>query len=602
MSIGKKLSAVLAGAPVVLALLATCPPASASTAARVNAAAAAGTAAAGKRTGGTVYERQVAKLPARFTRQKLRWTPCDARIRDAQARPFWRGARCALLTAPLDYAKPNWKSIKIAIDEVVPARGKTRRETRGDRYPGILMTNPGGPGGAGLWMAPFLANGTKPLHEHYDILGMNPRGVGPSTDASGNSDVEVMGLGATTLTCVTRHVTYQPPTLPGWASPALRALADQAKGQEAACQKNADGIRRYITTMNTARDMDLLRLVLREQKISYYGVSYGTFLGAMYGAMFPHNLDRMVLDGSMSPVTSWYAESSFDNAAKMLNFDAFAAWAVANHQGLGDTPRAVRATVDSLYTDVEKSAPQSLGGYTPGKLSKDVGEFTRYRPDWVQFADSLRNALAADRGGRTDSALTQDVDSASALVPAPSDITPEGEADFSDGVYNAVTCDWAWPKPDEAGYQVYNDGIVHWEKTFPYAGTVPAAGPSACTYLSYRPLEKLPVIRSRGAYPKGLVVNADGDTQTPLSMAKQMAKTLRFDLITITNDGTHGSAFAGNKCVDDAVTGYLVSGKLPGNITCPTIKPPGSAASLTSEAGTVAAQDDLGGDADQAGH
>jgi pimeloyl-ACP methyl ester carboxylesterase len=586
MSIGKKLSAVLVSAPVVLALLVTGPLPSASAAGKHAAGKQPATkqAAATKHAAGTMYERQVATLPAKFTRQRLTWTPCDARITNAEAKPFWRSARCALLTAPLDYAKPNWKSIKIAIDEVAWARGNAR----GNKNLGMLMTNPGGPGGAGLWMAPSLAN-TDSLPEHYDIVGMNPRGVGPSTDASQDSDVKVMGLGATTLTCATKDVTYRPPMLPDWASPALRALADRAKGQDAACQKNADGIRRYITTMNTARDMDLLRIVLHKRKINYYGVSYGTFLGAMYGAMFPHNLNRMVLDGSMSPVTSWYAESSFDNEAKVLNLDAFAAWAVANHQGLGDTTRAVRATVDNLYRDVEKSAPQSLGGYTPAKLSKDVGEFTRYRPDWADFANSLRNALAADRGGRTDSALTQDVDSASALVPAPSDITPEGDADFSDGVYNAVTCDWPWPKPDDAGYKVYNDNILHWEKTFPYGGTIPAAGPSACTYLPYKPLERLPVIRSRGAYPKGLVVNTDGDTQTPLSMARQMARTLGFDLITIKNDGTHGSAFAGNKCVDNAVTSYLISGKLPGNITCATIKPPGSAPSLTSEAGTVAA-------------
>jgi pimeloyl-ACP methyl ester carboxylesterase len=544
---------------------------------------------AAKKPARTAYEKQLAALPAKFTRQKLAWTPCAAQIKDAKVRPWWYGARCALLTAPLDYAKPGGKTIKIAIDEELAARGKNL---------GILMTNPGGPGGAGLAMPAELTNAAgspDALHDNFDIVGMNPRGVGPSTSVWGGNDTKVMGLGATTLTCATGDVSYRQPKLPDWASPQLRGQAEYAASQEAACQKTANGIRPYITTMNTARDIDLLRIVLGKQKINYYGVSYGTFLGAVFGSMFPHDLNRMVLDGSMSPKTSWYAESNFDNEAKVDNFNAFAAWAVANGQGLGDTPQAVRNAVDGLYRDVETSDPRPLGGYTPGKLAKDIGEFTRYRPDWVKFAASLRNALAADSGGQVNSSITRDVDSASALVPAPSDINPEADADFSDGVYNAVTCNWSWPKPDGTGYKVYEDNIAYWNKTFPYAGTTWAAGPSACTYLSYQPREKLPVITARGPYPKGLVVNADGDTQTPLSMARQMARTLGFDLITITNDGTHGSSFRGNKCVDTAVTNYLVKGKLPGNISCATVNPPGTGTSLTGEATVAADQDNADG-------
>jgi pimeloyl-ACP methyl ester carboxylesterase len=598
MRIRKKVLAALTVAPILLGAAAAGPPALASIAshaAKVHAAKvhAAKKPAAKKHTAKkpaqTAYEKQVAALPPRFAKQKLAWTACDTKIKDAKVRPWWTGVRCALLTAPLDYARPGGKTIKIAVDEELAARGKNL---------GILMTNPGGPGGAGLSMPAELTNAADSpdaLHDNFDIVGMNPRGVGPSTSVWGGNDIKVMGLGATTLTCAVSNDSAKPPKLPAWASAQLRWQADDAARQEAACQKRADGIRPYITTMNTARDIDLLRLVLGKQKINYYGVSYGTFLGAVYGAMFPRHLNRMVLDGSMSPKTSWYAESKFDNEAKVDNFNAFAAWAAAGNQGLGDTPQAVRNTVDGLYRDVETSDPQPLAGYTPGKLAKDIGEFTRYRQDWVKFAASLRNALAADSGGQVNAAITRDVDSASSLVQAPSDINPESEADFSDGVYNAVTCNWSWPKPDEAGYKVYEDNITYWNKTFPYAGTTWAAGPSACTYLSYQPREKLPVITARGPYPKGLVVNADGDTQTPLSMATEMARTLGFDLIAVANDGTHGSSFRGNKCVDHAVMNYLVKGKLPGNISCATVNPPGTGTSLTGEATAVADQDGADG-------
>jgi pimeloyl-ACP methyl ester carboxylesterase len=545
---------------------------------------------AGKGTSAqTTYEKQVAALPARFTRQKLDWRPCDAKITEASAKRFWAGTRCALLTAPLDYARPGGQIIKVAIDEELAAPGK--------KHLGILMTNPGGPGGAGLFMPASFANGSyaySGLHDYFDIVGMNPRGIGPSTDEVSGSTDRVLDRGATTLNCATNEIRYQQPTLPGWASATLQSMADSAAYQEAACQHTADGVRPYITTLNTARDIDLLRIVLGRPKISYYGVSYGTFLGAVYGAMFPHNLNRMVLDGSMSPKVSWYDEATYDNEAAEHNFDAFAAWAVASNQGLGDTPQAVRTTVDTLYADTEKSAPQPLGGYTPARLSKDIGEFTRYRPEWTQFAASLRNALAADSGGKVDPTITQDVDSASVLVPAPSGIDPRGASDIGDGTYNAILCNWPWPKPDDVGYRVYENNIAYWTKTFPYAGTVSVSGPRACTYRSYQP-EKLPVITARGPYPKGLVISSEGDTQTPLSMGTEMARTLGFDLITITNDGTHGMAFAGNMCVTTPVVHYFVDGTLPGDISCPTINPPGGDASLTSGAAAAAAQEDLDG-------
>jgi pimeloyl-ACP methyl ester carboxylesterase len=534
----------------------------------------------------TVYERQVAGLPAKFTKQKLAWTPCVNSVTNAKNKDWWTDMRCALLTVPLDYARPRGKTIKVAVDEALVAPGK--------KSLGILMTNPGGPGGAGLFFAAATAFGqySYQLHDSYDIVGMNPRGLGASTDGPGSNNLS-MGKGATALTCATGDVSYQRPKVPDWASDELRGYAYGAAEQEAKCQKTADGIRPYITTMNTARDMDLLRIVLGQRKTNYYGVSYGTFLGAVFGAMFPHDLNRMVLDGSMSPKVSWYDEVKYDNETIAANFDAFAAWAVKNKQGLGDSPRAVRATVDRLYKDTEKSAPTALGGYTPQKLSDDMGDFTRYRPQWKDFAASLRNALAADTGGQVSPDITQDVDSASALVPAPSEITPEGDV-AGTGVYYAILCNWSWPKPDTAGYRTYQDNMDYWAKTFPYAGTVGTAAPRACTYAR-KPVEKLPVIDRRGPFPKGLVVAADGDTQTPLSMGTQMARTLGFDLITVTDDGTHGNAFNGNKCVTDAVLGYLADGKLPGNISCATVNPPADSTSLTSGAATAAAQDGLSG-------
>ncbi len=561
MIIARKASALLVTVPAVLGMAAT----AASAAPPVSAAPLASAASAGR--AGTAAERQIAALPGKFTRQRLAWKACKPR--DA----VWRDVKCALFTVPLNYAKPDGKTIKVAIDESLATKRKNL---------GVLFTNPGGPGGAGLSLVPWLTNGGKvprALHASFDIVGMNPRGVGPSDKG--------LGRGATELVCDNGEISVVPPRLPHWASRDLRALADRAKATEAACVKRANGIRPYITSVNTARDMDLLRVVLGKSKINYFGISYGTFLGSVYGAMFPHKLNRMVLDGTMSPLTSWYQQFVPDNQTKVANFDAFAAWAVRTHRGIGATPADVRKNVDDLHAELVRSGA-TIGGYSAAGLSKDVAEFTRYRPDWVRFATSLRDAIAQWHGGPADPSVTRDVTDASALVPDPSQMNPAADANGdSTGVYFAITCDWPWPKPDAAGYRAYDDNIRHWRKTFPYGNAISSMGPTACTYYRPRkPAEKLPVIR-RAGYPRGLVVNTDGDTQTPLSTAKDMARTLGFDLITITDDGNHGSAFDGNPCVDRPVTRYLTTGKLPGNLICPTTTPPGNA-SLTAEATTAA--------------
>ncbi len=570
MSIGKKASALLVSTPVLLGMAAAAPSASAAAAANQKAGPPHVVRTAAAEPAGTAAERQVAALPGKFTRQRLAWKACKPRDL------VWRDVRCALFTVPLDYARPDGRTIKVAIDESLATRSKNL---------GVLMTNPGGPGGAGLDMVSWLTNDTKvprALHASFDIVGMNPRGVGPSDKG--------LGRGSTELLCDEGGISYRPPLLPRWVSPELRAEANQAKATETACARRADGIRPYVTSTNTARDIDLLRVVLRKSKISYYGVSYGTFLGAVYGTMFPHKLNRMVLDGTMSPLTTWYEQFVPDNQTKVRNFDAFAAWAVKTKRGIGATPAGVRKNVDDLYAELVKTG-RTIGGYNKTRLSKDVVRFSRFRPDWARFATSLRDALAQWHGGRADAAVSQDVIDASALVPGPSEMNPEANDDNeSPGVYYAITCDWSWPKPDAAGYRVYNANMTRWAKTFPYGGAVRSMGPTACTYASRKPAAMLPHIR-RAGYPRGLVVNTDGDSQTPLSTARDMARTLGFDLITVTNDGRHGIAFRGNGCVDRAVTRYLTAGKLPGNLTCATDNPPGGNTSLTAEADAVATED-----------
>ncbi|WP_223778939.1 alpha/beta hydrolase [Streptomyces sp. 135] len=216
--------------------------------------------------------------PPKSTPRRLSWGACSA----AQKELIAAGAQCAKVTVPLDYADPEGRTIRLAISRI-KAKSPARR--------GILLSNPGGPGGTGLANTLALRPALKDVADRYDLIGFDPRFLGESTP----------------LTCgpAPRPAPPAPTTTPREDFEAsVRAARDTARR----CQEHGDNatLLPHASTRNVARDMDAIRAALGESKLSYYGVSYGADLGAVYTQLFPRRADRVVLDSSTDPAATQY--------------------------------------------------------------------------------------------------------------------------------------------------------------------------------------------------------------------------------------------------------------------------------------------------------
>ncbi|SHF40852.1 alpha/beta fold hydrolase [Streptoalloteichus hindustanus] len=445
---------------------------------------------------------------AQFRRQQPTWAPCS----------FNGALECATVMAPMDYRHPEAERITLAVSR--------RRAADPARRRGVLLLNPGGPGGSGLQMPKLLLD--QPTAQVYDLVGFDPRGVGRST----------------ALACEQTPMLYKPesrPTddvFPWWVA--------SARESEEACARAGGALRPHVNTPNTARDMDLIRSVLGEEKINYVGYSYGTYLGAVYGSLFPERLDRSVLDSSVHPDWIWREQFKRQGTAYRDNVDLWAEWAAKRNAtlGLGDSRDAVLGTVEQL---ARKLSGQPVAGYDRSSLDGAVGVGARYRPLWADLAKVVRSL----RDGNS-LAATQDAVRAGQLM------TDVALAELRAGVFDTVTCEADWPQDTAA----YLEDMRVFRERYPYGYGVMRAVPWPCTFRSFAPPER-PVPLRRAGYPVGLVVQAAGDTQTQYAGGPAMAARLAHHLITVSDEGEHGMYGFGNACVDQQVNAYLVDGMLP---------------------------------------
>lgn len=459
-----------------------------------------------------------------FYEQRPAWSPCD----------FDPAVRCAEIEVPLDYADPGGKRISIAISRQAAADPEARR--------GVLFANPGGPGGSGLITAdasgenvswPKDRFASTPLSRHYDLIGFDPRGVGRST----------------ALACEEPEAERPLTSRPTRAD--FAATVAWARQSAAGCEKAGGDLLRHVTTRNTARDMDVLRGVLREKKINYVGYSYGTYLGAVYGTLFPGRLDRSVLDSAVPGDMDWRRTQMDGAVATTRNLEQWAAWTARRdgRYGLGASRAEVLATVAAVSAKLPET-PERFGSQRT-RFDKEVGYAASLRPDWDRLAEMVREARATG------------------AFPAPE--PPDGAAGTGlvtgyIPVNQMVHCETEWP----ADLRTYRRDTALFGKRHPYGPGASTALPDPCTFRTDPPKEKATAL-TRDGYPTGLVVQAEGDVQTPYPGGVEMARRLRHRLITVADDGDHGQyARRGNTCVDGAVTRYLLTGRLPAaGLTCP---------------------------------
>ncbi|MGZ4115524.1 MAG: alpha/beta fold hydrolase, partial [Actinomycetota bacterium] len=226
-----------------------------------------------------------------------------------------------MLQVPLDYSDPAGTQIQLAISRV--------KHTVADAdYQGVMLANPGGPGGSGLWTATLGAAVPNDAGDAYDWIGFDPRGVGASEPS---------------LSCIPKYFhPNRPPYVPKTQDLESTWLARSQRYADA-CEADAPELLPHMSTIDSARDMDSIRQALGVEQINYYGFSYGTYLGQVYATLFPGRIRRAVFDSNVDPRNVFYQANLNQDTAFERNINIFFGW-VAKHwkaYHLGRTPGAV---------------------------------------------------------------------------------------------------------------------------------------------------------------------------------------------------------------------------------------------------------------------
>ncbi|MFI1207202.1 alpha/beta hydrolase [Streptomyces sp. NPDC020802] len=464
----------------------------------------------------------------RYVQQKPRWKRCEA---DSPAE-----FQCAVLKVPLDYRAPAGKQIGLAISRI--------KSTSPDERHGVLLSNPGGPGGRGLYM-PLGMQEKLPesAQRKFDLIGFDPRGVGQSSPVT--CDLE--------------------PEDDNW----LRPYKEETFAKDVAwvsgiankCKEKAGETLQHITTRNTARDMDLIRAVLGEKKISYLGYSYGTYLGAVYAQLFPGRADRFVLDSAVDPARAWRGMIQWWAEGAEPAFDRWTAWAAARSEkyALGDTSKEVERTFWDLVAQADDTPIEVEGQPTTGDDIRSGMRGAVFSPEYATEGMVELKKAAAGKPASTRKLAAfarSEGTGTSGAVEVPSD---NGTASFW-----AVVCgdnSAAWSRDPES----YRQDAIEDKGRYPLFGDFTSSiKPCAFWGESVEPATK---VNNRVG---SLVVQNEWDSQTPLPSGQALHADLKGSkMVTVLGGEGHGVYPNGNACTDDTVTGYLLTGKLPAkDVTC----------------------------------
>jgi pimeloyl-ACP methyl ester carboxylesterase len=452
-----------------------------------------------------------------YYEQKVDWSSCNSTF------------ECAKITAPLDWSDPSAGDIELSV---------IRSRATGGTATGSLLVNPGGPRVSGV--APIRATldvAVGPLTVSFDVFGFDPRGVGEST--------AVKCYDAADMDSYLFDIVSAPRGSDAWTT----EITDNHRAFAEACDKNSDGILPYITTENSARDMDLLRGVLGDEKLNYLGYSYGTFLGATYAELFPDRVGRLVLDGAVDPSVSALELSTIQGVGFESALRAYMADCLKGQ----DCP--FRGTVDEAMADLGTLLASVDRDPLPAADGRELG------------ADSLMTAIvAALYSDESWPYLTQALTDALAGDPKVAFLLADFYYDREDGRYldnqteafRAYNC-MDYPVDATTDQKAAADALLA-EK----APTVAPywSGPDPCAEWPYPATGVRKPIAAEGAAPI-VVIGTTNDPATPYEWAVSLADQLSSGvLVTRVGEG-HTGYNKGNACVDDAVVAYFEKGTVP---------------------------------------
>lgn len=471
--------------------------------------------------------KQVAKAIATFAAKPVHWTGCGG------------GFQCANLTVPLDYTQPGGTTISVAVIRL-PARKPASRI-------GSLVFNPGGPGGSGIEFA-RQATSLFPgeILDRFDVVSFDPRGVGKSSPVDCIDDADLDKLLAVDPT----------PDSASERTQLFDANRDFARG----CAFRSGRLLPHLGTVDVARDMDVLRTVLGDKRLTYLGFSYGTVLGARYAQQFPTHIRAFVLDGAVDPSLG----SSQITLEQAKGFEqalaAFSSACDAEHCPLSThgkpTLQVVREVISSAdahpysasrYPNRKAHESEAMFGVAAGLYSKEFG--------WPVLREAAESAYTA----RDGSGLL-------ALFDSLVERDQNGHYSNSVEAQAAISCvDSDYPH-DPASY---DRDAASFAKQSPTFGRALAYGTVACAYWSAPPVTHPGPVSAPGA-PTIVVVGTTRDPATPYRWSQALADQLRGVLLTHDGDGHTAYGYHRSSCVERVVDAYLVALTVPASGTrCP---------------------------------
>ncbi len=450
----------------------------------------------------------------RFYSQTIAWEPCGAN-------------ECGTLEVPVDYADPEGETFDLAL-EMAPATG--------DRI-GSMVVNPGGPGAPGTSTAEDADYYFRPaLRERYDVMGFDPRGTGDSSPIDCLSDTELDAYIAAD----------GEPDDPG----EVEELEESQENFWEGCEANTGALLGHVSTIEAARDMDVLRGVLGEEKLPYFGFSYGTRLGATYAELFPQNVGRFVLDGAIDPSLSAYdgllsQAKGFETALRAYLEDCVAGGSCF----LGDSVEEGLDTITGLLDEIDdqplptnEERELAIGNAVLGVITPLYA-----KENWPYLDQGLQEAL--------------DGEGSTLLLLSDFYASREGGTytDNSVEAISVINClDDPWSVDVDEVEQTYPE----FEEASPTFGRLFAWFQVGCDGVPVTSTEEDVTIDGSGAAPI-VVIGTTRDPATPYEEAVAMAEQLESGVLLSRDGDGHVAYTSGNTCIEDAVHAYMIDGVVP---------------------------------------
>nr|WP_246221027.1 alpha/beta hydrolase [Phytoactinopolyspora mesophila] len=414
----------------------------------------------------------------------------------------------------------------------------------GEDPAGSLIVNPGGPGASGIEYARNARNenvvASDRLRERYDVVGFDPRGVGSSTpiDCLDDEDLDVF---------VSEQASAED-------DEALAELEETIEEFTAACEARSGDLLAHIDTANVARDMDVMRAALGDEKLHYLGKSYGTFIGAVYADLFPERAGRLVLDGAVDPALEAEEVALGQAEGFERSLDAFLEWCLDQDCAIGDSEDEAREALDQLMADAETEPVPTNDPQRP--LTAALAFYGIILPLYLPAEEGypvLERALDNAINDENGSDLLQLADFYLARNP--------------DGVYDgnqneaiiAVNCldrpSTTTPEEARATAQEFEDLSPTFGRFMAWAGLTCVDWPAES---DFDPAQ----LSATGADPI-LVIGTTGDPATPYRWAESLSEQLESGVLLTYEAFVHTAYLSGNSCIDSAVDAYLLDGTVP---------------------------------------